>query len=239
MFPPDGDEDASASSASSTSPSSLEHTARDGRYRGTSLMSKCSPLGPYRRPMPRVPGVSYRGCSRRTEKRTRAPRQPRRPAPRRSSTLFERENLKRFEGFSPEDQGQNLAMAVPSSLDIGTWRSSDRWGTLTSPSSLEHTVHVFRCNSRTTSCRNVKRFRGAHVFKDDGLVHHSILGWRVIKNHQPLVAPAHCARHALWGYLTHEKPHPPPRTAIGAPAWSYCRDLRGGGFLSVRYPCKG
>ena len=39
------------------------------------------------------------------------------------------------------------------------------------------------------------------------------------------------------GYLAHKKPPPPPRTAIGASAWSYCRVLRGGGFLYARYPC--
>jgi len=29
----------------------------------------------------------------------------------------------------------------------------------------------------------------------------------------------------------------PPSTTIGAQAWSYCRVLRGGGFLWARYPC--
>jgi len=39
------------------------------------------------------------------------------------------------------------------------------------------------------------------------------------------------------GYLAHQKQPPPPRTAIGLQAYSYCRVLGGGVFLSARYPC--
>jgi len=37
------------------------YSAQEERYRGTSQMRKCTPLGPYRRPMPRVPGGSQGG----------------------------------------------------------------------------------------------------------------------------------------------------------------------------------
>ena len=37
---------------------SREEKARGKIYRGTSLTRKCTPLGPYRRPMPRVLGGS-------------------------------------------------------------------------------------------------------------------------------------------------------------------------------------
>ena len=41
-----------------------------------------------------------------------------------------------------------------------------------------------------------------------------------------------CHQAGLQGYLAHEKPTPPPMTATGAHAWSYCRVLQGGGFIS-------
>ena len=37
------------------------YSAQEERYRGTSQMRKRTPLGPYRRPMPRVPGGSQGG----------------------------------------------------------------------------------------------------------------------------------------------------------------------------------
>ena len=36
---------------------------------------------------------------------------------------------------------------------------------------------------------------------------------------------------SVQGHLAHKKPPPPPRTALRAWAWSYCRVLRSGGFL--------
>ena len=42
---------------------------------------------------------------------------------------------------------------------------------------------------------------------------------------------------AIQGYLARTKLPSLLKTAVGAYAWSYCRVLWGGGFLSARYPC--
>ena len=49
-------------------------------------------------------------------------------------------------------------------------------------------------NLRTTTCRNVNRFRGGLVFKAHRLVYHSTLGLRVI-NKKKKTAPAEGGEH--------------------------------------------
>ena len=84
--------------------------------------------------------------------------------------------------------------------------------------------------TRTTS-QNVKRFRGGLVFKAHRLVHHSTLGWRVIKKKMfftPLVYAPGCLvlLFLRWGGDA-------PSSRISESRWPCTLPCRGGGNVDL------